>query len=99
MKLKKKVIFRMIAGFFALATVFNMSMLIKKTSGNVSLDAIAGIAKAEGEGTITVTVTCYDTIGLGMFNTGTVRECNLESECAKVKCSSWTDSGTCTFSN
>ena len=49
MNLKKKVIFGMVAGFFAVATVFNMSLLNDNGAGDVSLDAIAVMAEAGGE--------------------------------------------------
>jgi hypothetical protein len=47
MKLKKKVIFGMVAGLFAVATVFNMSMLNENGAGDVSLDAVALMAQAQ----------------------------------------------------
>jgi hypothetical protein len=49
MKLKKKVIFGMIAGLFAVVTVFNMGMLDENGTGEVSLDAIALMAEAQNE--------------------------------------------------
>jgi hypothetical protein len=50
MKLKKKVIFGMIAGLFTVATVFNMNILNKNGAGDVSLDAVSVMAKASIEG-------------------------------------------------
>jgi len=49
MNLKKKVIFGMVAGFFAVATVFNMSILKDNGAGDVSLDAVAVMAQAQDE--------------------------------------------------
>ncbi|MGM0505515.1 MAG: hypothetical protein ACQESQ_12900 [Bacteroidota bacterium] len=49
MKIKKKAIFGMFAGLFAVATVFNMGMLNENGDGDISLDAIAVMAKADGE--------------------------------------------------
>lgn len=48
MKINKKVIFGMVAGLFAVATVFNMSMLNDNGAGDVSLDAVAVMAQADG---------------------------------------------------
>ena len=39
----------MATGFFAVATVFNMSMLNDNGAGDVSLDAVAVMAQAGGE--------------------------------------------------
>ena len=39
----------MIAGLFAVATVFNMSMLNENGAGDVSLDAIMVMSEAEAE--------------------------------------------------
>ncbi|PWD99013.1 hypothetical protein [Marinilabilia rubra] len=75
MNLKKKVIFGVVAGFFAVATIFNMGLLNDNGTGDLSLDAIAIMAQAQSEGpdysvgyinnpeecTITETVEC--TIG------------------------------------
>ena len=49
MKIKKKVIFGMIAGLFAVVTVFNMGMLDENGTGDVSLDAIMVMAEAQIE--------------------------------------------------
>ena len=49
MNLKKKVIFGVVAGFFAVATVFNMNMLNSNGAGDVSLEDIAVMAQADGE--------------------------------------------------
>ena len=49
MKLKKKVFIGMATMLFAVATVFNMSMLNENGAGDVSLDAIQLMAKAEAE--------------------------------------------------
>jgi hypothetical protein len=48
MNLKKKVMLGMVAGFFAVATIFNMSMLNDNSAGDVSMDAIALMAQADG---------------------------------------------------
>ena len=50
MKLKKKVIFGIAAGFFAVATVFNMNMLNENGAGDVSLDDVTTMAEAQAEG-------------------------------------------------
>src|SRR5690554_1001089 len=49
-KIKKKIIFAVATGFFAVATVFNMNLLQGNSAGDVSLDAIAVMAKAQSEG-------------------------------------------------
>ena len=49
MNLKKKVIFGVVVGLFAVATVFNMSVLNESSAGDVSLDAVAVMAQADGE--------------------------------------------------
>ena len=48
-KMKKKIIFAVATGFFAVATVFNMNLLQGNSVGDVSLDAIAVMAKAQNE--------------------------------------------------
>ena len=48
-KIKKKIIFAVATGFFAAATVFNMNLLQGNIAGDVSLDAIAVMAKAQSE--------------------------------------------------
>ena len=48
-KIKKKIIFAVATGFFAVATVFNMNLLQGNIAGDVSLDAIAVMAKAQSE--------------------------------------------------
>jgi len=45
----KKIIFGIVAGLFAVATVFNMSMLNDNGVGDVSLDAVEIMAQAEAE--------------------------------------------------
>jgi hypothetical protein len=49
-KMKKKIIFAVATGFFAVATVFNMNILQGNSAGDVSLDAIAVMAQAQSEG-------------------------------------------------
>jgi len=49
MKLNKKVIFGVVAGLFAVATVFNMGLLNDNGTGDVSLDDIAVMAEADPE--------------------------------------------------
>jgi hypothetical protein len=49
MNLKQKAIIGMVASFFAVATVFNMSMLNENNAGDVSLDAIMVMTEAEAE--------------------------------------------------
>ena len=49
-KMKKKIIFAVATGFFAVATVFNMNLLQGNSVGDVSLDAITVMAQAQSEG-------------------------------------------------
>ncbi|HZH87020.1 MAG TPA: hypothetical protein VFD77_06870 [Brumimicrobium sp.] len=49
-KMKKKIVFAVATGFFAVATVFNMNILQGNSAGDVSLDAIAVMAQAQSEG-------------------------------------------------
>lgn len=49
MNIKKKIIVGAAASLFAVATMFNMGMLNEKSGGDVSLDAIALMAKAQDE--------------------------------------------------
>ncbi len=55
--MKKKIIFAVATGLFALATVFNMNMLQSNNAGDVSLDAITVMAQAQSE-LPDVTITC-----------------------------------------
>jgi hypothetical protein len=48
--MKKKMIFAVATGLFAVATVFNMNLLQGNSAGDVSLDAIAVMAQAQSEG-------------------------------------------------
>ena len=48
-KMKKKIIFAVATGLFVVATVFNMNVLQGNSAGDVSLDAIAVMAQAQGE--------------------------------------------------
>jgi len=48
-KMKKKIIFAVATGFFAVATVFNMNLLQDDKYGELALDAIAVMARANGE--------------------------------------------------
>ena len=48
-KMKKKIIFAVATGFFAVATVFNMNLLQGNIAGDVSLDAIGVMAQAQSE--------------------------------------------------
>jgi len=50
MNLNKKAIFGIAAGLFAVATVFNMSLLNDNGAGDVSLEAVALMAQAQWEG-------------------------------------------------
>ncbi|HTO14151.1 MAG TPA: hypothetical protein VLZ83_00135 [Edaphocola sp.] len=45
--MKKKVIFAVATGLFALATVFNMNVLQSNSAGDVSLESIATMAQAQ----------------------------------------------------
>src|SRR5690554_1452328 len=45
--MKKKVIFAVATGLFALATVFNMNVLQSNSAGDVSLESIAVMAQAQ----------------------------------------------------
>jgi hypothetical protein len=47
--MKKKLIFAVATGLFAVATVFNMNVLQSNNAGDVSLDAIAVMAQAQSE--------------------------------------------------
>ncbi|HTO15245.1 MAG TPA: hypothetical protein VLZ83_05725 [Edaphocola sp.] len=47
--MKKKVIFAVATGLFALATVFNMNVLQSNNAGDVSLESIAVMAQANDE--------------------------------------------------
>ena len=47
--MKKKIIFAVATGFFAVATVFNMNLLQDDKNGELALDAIAVMASATGE--------------------------------------------------
>ncbi|MGQ1947694.1 hypothetical protein ACT3CD_11410 [Geofilum sp. OHC36d9] len=47
--MKKKIIFAVATGLFAVATVFNMNVLQSNNAGDVSLDAIAVMAQAATE--------------------------------------------------
>jgi hypothetical protein len=47
--MKKKIVFAVATGFFAVATVFNMNLLQSNKAGDVSLDAIAVMAQAQKE--------------------------------------------------
>jgi|SRR5690554_113533 len=44
--MKKKIIFAIATGFFAVATVLNMNMLQANSAGDVSLESIAVMAQA-----------------------------------------------------
>ncbi|HTO15417.1 MAG TPA: hypothetical protein VLZ83_06585 [Edaphocola sp.] len=47
--MKKKVIFAVATGLFALAMVFNMNVLQSNSAGDVSLESITVMAQAGGE--------------------------------------------------
>lgn len=47
--MKKKIIFAVATGFFAVATMFNMNLLQANSAGDVSLDAISVMSQAEAE--------------------------------------------------
>ena len=47
--MKKKIIFAVATGFFAVATMFNLNMLQSNKAGDVSLDAISVMAQAQSE--------------------------------------------------
>ncbi len=44
--MKKKIIFAVATGFFAVATMFNMNLLQANSAGDVSLEAIKAMAQA-----------------------------------------------------
>jgi len=48
-KMKKKIVFAVATGFFAVATVFNMNMIQNNSFEDISLDAIAVMAQAQTE--------------------------------------------------
>ena len=62
-KMKKKIIFAVATGFFAVATVFNMNLLQGNSAGDVSLDAISIMAQAQSE--IPETETTIDCLHCG----------------------------------
>ncbi|ASB47935.1 hypothetical protein [Alkalitalea saponilacus] len=47
--MKKKLIFAIATGFFAVATVVNMNMLQADSAGDVTLESIATMAQAQVE--------------------------------------------------
>ncbi|MGQ1947701.1 hypothetical protein ACT3CD_11445 [Geofilum sp. OHC36d9] len=47
--MKKKIIFAVATGLFALATIFNMNVLQSNNAGDLSLEAIAVMAQAQDE--------------------------------------------------
>ena len=47
--MKKKIVFAVATGFFAVATVFNMNLLQGNSVGDVSLDAMSIMAQAQSE--------------------------------------------------
>ncbi len=58
--MKKKIIFAVATGLFALATVFNMNVLQSNNAGDVSLESIAVMAQAQhGESNMLPEVTVY----------------------------------------
>ncbi len=58
--MKKKIIFAIATGFFAMATVINISILNSNGSGDISLDAISVMAQAQREISHTSTYPCVD---------------------------------------
>ncbi|HTO16510.1 MAG TPA: hypothetical protein VLZ83_12115 [Edaphocola sp.] len=86
---KKKIIFAVATGLFALATVFNMSVLQSNNAGDVSLDAITVMAQAQSsenppssEKYGSLTTPCYDKKGnptgknrKSCFSGGTLDSC------------------------
>lgn len=65
--MKKKVIFAVATGLFALATVFNMNVLQSKNAGDVSLESITVMAQASGESWF---MTCAGSSGICVFPDG-----------------------------
>ena len=67
--MKKKIIIASATVLFAVATVFNMTLLQGNSVGDVSLDAIAVMAQAQNESgggggyTCSATATCYSVQG------------------------------------
>jgi hypothetical protein len=47
--MKKKIIFAIATGFFAVATVLNMNMLQVNSAGDISMEGIAVMAQAQSE--------------------------------------------------
>ena len=74
MNLKKKVIFTIATGLFAVATVFNMSILNENGAGDVSLGDIALMAQAGGESGSGDS--CPDGRWETIHNTGNWSECD-----------------------
>lgn len=79
--MKKKVIFAVATGLFALATVFNMNMLQSNSAGDVSLESIAVMALANGENE-GGSVVCYAVISDSFFRGRTYRRCNNIVKCS-----------------
>ena len=93
--MKKKVIFAVATGLFALAMVFNMNVLQSNNAGDVSLESIAVMAQANGESSGN-SATCYSTYKeVGWLGGGTnIFRCGV---CTNVKASSFSDPGICYF--
>ncbi|HTO15831.1 MAG TPA: hypothetical protein VLZ83_08670 [Edaphocola sp.] len=93
--MKKKVIFAVATGLFALATVFNMSVLQSNSAGDVSLESIAVMAQANGESSGN-SATCYSTYQDGNFLQGSTNIfiCGI---CTQTKAKNYSDSGICYF--
>jgi hypothetical protein len=92
MKLKKKVILGMIAGFFAVATVFNMNMLNDNGAGDVSLDAIAVMAQAQSESNLDRSINSLEEAVNEWWNSK-IHDCR-QVECTFKKTSTYVGMGT-----
>lgn len=88
-KMKKKIIFALATGFFAVATVFNMNMLQSSNAGDVSLENIVVMAQAQyaenppsNDGFGSLETPCFDSKGnatgkyrKSCFSGGTLESC------------------------
>ncbi|HTO16399.1 MAG TPA: hypothetical protein VLZ83_11550 [Edaphocola sp.] len=79
--MKKKIVFAVATGLFALAMVFNMNVLQSNNAGDVSLDAITVMALANGESG-GGSVVCYAVISDSFYSGETYRRCNNIVKCS-----------------
>ncbi|MFA8432977.1 MAG: hypothetical protein ACEPOZ_00540 [Marinifilaceae bacterium] len=87
----------------------SLSVVLVITLVMINLNAVFAVYTEDREPPIdgsggtgdSMTVTCYDDINNGgiLYNSYLKRACNLDTRCAKVKCSNYNDPGKCTLSN